>query len=61
MNFKKNMHMETNKKFYEVPALNRIVLDNEISLVLATTNDPPKGPGESNKPDVNKWGENPYE
>jgi len=28
---------------------------------LATTNDPPKGPGENNEPDVNKWGEDPYE
>jgi hypothetical protein len=37
--------METTKKVYEAPAFESIVVDNEISLVLATN--PPVGPGES--------------
>ncbi len=46
---------------YDVPALNRIELDTQISLVLQTSNIPPAGPNESNEPDVNKWGENTFE
>ncbi len=61
MKLLKSLYMQTSKKFYEVPALNCIVLDNEISLVLQTTATPPAGPGESTGPDVNAWGENTIE
>ena len=36
---------KTAKRFYIVPKVERIKLDNEISLVLAST--PPLGPGET--------------
>lgn len=36
--------METTKKAYTAPAIEKILLDNEISLVLEST--PPAGPGE---------------
>lgn len=49
--------METLKKFYEEPALNRIELDTQISLVLQTNATPPAGPGESTGPVENPWGE----
>ena len=47
------------KKTYQTPKLEIVILDNEISLVLAT--EPPGGPGEGNQEnkDLNK--ESPWE
>lgn len=47
------------KKTYQTPKIEIVILDNEISLVLATN--PPAGPGENNQEnkDLNK--ESPWE
>ncbi len=39
--------MKTKSKIYLTPTLNKIEIDSEISLVLAS---PPKGPGEDGAP-----------
>ena len=39
--------MNTTKKQYFVPQIERIELDNEIALQLESSNTPPKAPGEA--------------
>ncbi len=40
----KTKHIKVERKAYSKPAIESVILDNEISLVLAS--DPPAGPGE---------------
>ena len=41
--YNENTHMKEQKKTYVPPSVQRIEIDNEISLILTT---PPSGPGE---------------
>jgi len=47
------------KRAYQAPAIEMIKLDNEISLILAST--PPAGPGESDYLSPEYFDENPYQ
>jgi hypothetical protein len=47
------------KRPYESPELEIVMLDNEISLVLATN--PPGGPGESTPENKDQYNESPWE
>jgi hypothetical protein len=47
------------KKIYIAPELEIVILDNEISLVLATN--PPAGPGENNQENKDLNSESPWE
>ncbi len=47
------------KKTYQTPKIEIVILDNEISLVLATN--PPAGPGENNQENKDFNKESPWE
>jgi hypothetical protein len=58
--FKKNRKMETNtqstnKRIYQLPAIEKIVLDNEISLQLESSSDSPPIPGNESASNLNSF------